>query len=196
MATTHPRDDTKAARVIAAFGDFHIGKMSGSQAKSGCGKIRNELWTSMNVDDGRRKKLLRFSKLGGATKRVFGWPGSRPIDPGDSRESLHDRAPARLFRGCGRGQSLRPVLVGLLNDVTYLSDLVDAHKGIHFREQFWQLVAKTLREATRNDQALPAVVRSEEHTSELQSLTNLVCRLLLEKKKNKAAGAHIHRNYT
>src|SRR5262249_61667347 len=28
-----------------------------------------------------------------------------------------------------------------------------------------------------------AQVRSEEHTSELQSLTNLVCRLLLEKKK-------------
>src|SRR5437016_10272506 len=28
-----------------------------------------------------------------------------------------------------------------------------------------------------------ARVRSEEHTSELQSLTNLVCRLLLEKKK-------------
>src|SRR5262249_58395820 len=28
-----------------------------------------------------------------------------------------------------------------------------------------------------------AGVRSEEHTSELQSLTNLVCRLLLEKKK-------------
>src|SRR5437016_8504447 len=29
----------------------------------------------------------------------------------------------------------------------------------------------------------PALGRSEEHTSELQSLTNLVCRLLLEKKK-------------
>src|SRR5262249_57883686 len=28
------------------------------------------------------------------------------------------------------------------------------------------------------------VHRSEEHTSELQSLTNIVCRLLLEKKKN------------
>src|SRR5262249_57188382 len=28
--------------------------------------------------------------------------------------------------------------------------------------------------------------RSEEHTSELQSLTNLVCRLLLEKKKKTA----------
>src|SRR2546427_6995790 len=31
--------------------------------------------------------------------------------------------------------------------------------------------------------------RSEEHTSELQSQSNLVCRLLLEKKKNKA---HTH----
>src|SRR5437016_6617214 len=29
-------------------------------------------------------------------------------------------------------------------------------------------------------------VRSEEHTSELQSLTNIVCRLLLEKKKKTA----------
>src|SRR5258706_9918077 len=29
----------------------------------------------------------------------------------------------------------------------------------------------------------PPLSRSEEHTSELQSLTNLVCRLLLEKKK-------------
>src|SRR2546427_4084137 len=28
-------------------------------------------------------------------------------------------------------------------------------------------------------------IRSEEHTSELQSQSNLVCRLLLEKKKNK-----------
>src|SRR2546430_13378465 len=28
------------------------------------------------------------------------------------------------------------------------------------------------------------VIRSEEHTSELQSQSNLVCRLLLEKKKN------------
>src|SRR5437016_10225097 len=31
--------------------------------------------------------------------------------------------------------------------------------------------------------ALALLLRSEEHTSELQSLTNLVCRLLLEKKK-------------
>src|SRR5258706_911491 len=32
--------------------------------------------------------------------------------------------------------------------------------------------------------------RSEEHTSELQSLTNLVCRLLLEKKKKSSTIIH------
>src|SRR5688572_32443067 len=35
------------------------------------------------------------------------------------------------------------------------------------------------------------VNRSEEHTSELQSQSNLVCRLLLEKKKNKIY-THLH----
>src|SRR2546430_8448001 len=35
------------------------------------------------------------------------------------------------------------------------------------------------------DAHLAHVVRSEEHTSELQSQSNLVCRLLLEKKKKK-----------
>src|SRR2546430_8776063 len=34
------------------------------------------------------------------------------------------------------------------------------------------------------DLALEEALRSEEHTSELQSQSNLVCRLLLEKKKN------------
>src|SRR5260370_26333563 len=37
----------------------------------------------------------------------------------------------------------------------------------------------------RANRQLPAKRRSEEHTSELQSHLNLVCRLLLEKKKNK-----------
>ena len=34
--------------------------------------------------------------------------------------------------------------------------------------------------------------RSEEHTSELQSLTNLVCRLLLEKKKHYPQSEPLH----
>src|SRR2546427_6580173 len=38
-------------------------------------------------------------------------------------------------------------------------------------------------EDRRRDESKRADVRSEEHTSELQSQSNLVCRLLLEKKK-------------
>src|SRR3989454_7788376 len=48
--------------------------------------------------------------------------------------------------------------------------------------------ARTACMATRSDASL--MVRSEEHTSELQSPCNLVCRLLLEKKKKKS----IHNN--
>src|SRR5205814_6596569 len=48
------------------------------------------------------------------------------------------------------------------------------------RLQIW-----ILRSAARYQRAH----RSEEHTSELQSLRHLVCRLLLEKKKNKATEA-------
>src|SRR5438270_6761039 len=36
-------------------------------------------------------------------------------------------------------------------------------------------------------------VRSEEHTSELQSQSNLVCRLLLEKKKNDQLNKHTNK---
>src|SRR5262249_58981930 len=41
------------------------------------------------------------------------------------------------------------------------------------------------RGTTRASAARAWCPRSEEHTSELQSLTNLVCRLLLEKKNNR-----------
>src|SRR5437016_10092095 len=40
--------------------------------------------------------------------------------------------------------------------------------------------------STQVDMSASSEDRSEEHTSELQSLTNLVCRLLLEKKKQEA----------
>src|SRR5256886_13305999 len=53
-----------------------------------------------------------------------------------------------------------------------------------------ELVAQLLgllHDVRREEDRLPAPAqfqRSEEHTSELQSQSNLVCRLLLEKKKN------------
>src|SRR2546425_3382278 len=44
--------------------------------------------------------------------------------------------------------------------------------------------------AERGDDA-PVPDRSEEHTSELQSLAYLVCRLLLEKKKRLSSAVHV-----
>src|SRR2546426_9075533 len=44
--------------------------------------------------------------------------------------------------------------------------------------------ARREHELARHEEVVGHAVRSEEHTSELQSPCNLVCRLLLEKKKN------------
>src|SRR5256886_9707706 len=46
----------------------------------------------------------------------------------------------------------------------------------------------------REEMANPLPYRSEEHTSELQSQSNLVCRLLLEKKKKIAYCLILHRS--
>src|SRR3989454_4039799 len=45
----------------------------------------------------------------------------------------------------------------------------------------WSMIRSTVEEAV----VVCSVPRSEEHTSELQSPCNLVCRLLLEKKKKR-----------
>src|SRR5262249_62333785 len=47
----------------------------------------------------------------------------------------------------------------------------------------FQNLHRNKRSMTLDLKSPKGVDRSEEHTSELQSLTNLVCRLLLEKKK-------------
>src|SRR2546429_6700045 len=44
--------------------------------------------------------------------------------------------------------------------------------------------------ATKPQKIAANVIRSEEHTSELQSRLHLVCRLLLEKKKTKTNTSH------
>src|SRR2546430_6297363 len=46
------------------------------------------------------------------------------------------------------------------------------------------------QDALRVLRKIPRDKRSEEHTSELQSQSNLVCRLLLEKKKNNQRTPH------
>src|SRR5258706_1641748 len=64
---------------------------------------------------------------------------------------------------------------------------VAAYRGVGRDVTGERRVERGLAEAKdRLERALEGGNRSEEHTSELQSLTNLVCRLLLEKKKRKA----------
>src|SRR2546430_11271750 len=58
---------------------------------------------------------------------------------------------------------------------------------VHLREDRTERRGR-VREARQDDRLarrVDSTVRSEEHTSELQSQSNLVCRLLLEKKKSK-----------
>src|SRR5688572_32731522 len=54
--------------------------------------------------------------------------------------------------------------------------------GKEFRDLLMQVQADVIRRLGR---LVAGENRSEEHTSELQSQSNLVCRLLLEKKKKK-----------
>src|SRR5688572_31848481 len=54
-----------------------------------------------------------------------------------------------------------------------------------------------MRQAQAVKKGVAHAGRSEEHTSELQSQSNLVCRLLLEKKKiHKAHTPYTHRQHT
>src|SRR2546430_10934441 len=54
-------------------------------------------------------------------------------------------------------------------------------------------VARAIWMSSSSSSAASAVeARSEEHTSELQSQSNLVCRLLLEKKKRPHRDRHTH----
>src|SRR3712207_6957201 len=86
--------------------------------------------------------------------------------------SLHDALPIFVLRGVARRlqTAVRP------------SDTVARLGG----DEFVVLVEQA------DPDAVEALARSEEHTSELQSRQYLVCRLLLEKKKNKRIQPTLH----
>src|SRR2546430_7364773 len=68
-----------------------------------------------------------------------------------------------LFRSVDREQQVARLQPRLLSGTAHVQ-IADEHCGLR-------------------QTPLPRLLRSEEHTSELQSQSNLVCRLLLEKKK-------------
>src|SRR5205823_9669280 len=91
-----------------------------------------------------------------------------PPDPQLSTLSLHDALPICLHRRLGHADVMGDLLVELA--------LGDHHED-----------AKLLRGEGRQpigELGILRTRRSEEHTSELQSLAYLVCRLLLEKKND------------
>src|SRR5690606_41475359 len=88
--------------------------------------------------------------------------------------SLHDALPISWKR-------LRGMDIGLTNPTVVLWAAVDPDGRLVIYDEFYRTGA----------------TRSEEHTSELQSRENLVCRLLLEKKKtnvehNSTVCMHFH----
>src|SRR2546425_4440881 len=76
----------------------------------------------------------------------------------------------------------------------FRSDVNRLHGVEHFRATLGQQVHEPRRDPGRDD-SRAVHIRSEEHTSELQSLAYLVCRLLLEKKKKNIIKLSIDTNY-
>src|SRR5256886_7493101 len=79
-----------------------------------------------------------------------------------------------LFRSRDPHQVPHPALVKRLERVPFEHAVLE----IAGQELAFRIVA-------RESEGCLGEIRSEEHTSELQSQSNLVCRLLLEKKKKK-----------
>src|SRR5437016_9281873 len=100
-------------------------------------------------------------------------------DVGDVRAPavVFERAKRGIHNGDGKISVVRAELTGLSGSTT-------------FRKHF-ELLAKHVTFGNFQFFARSSKCRSEEHTSELQSLTNLVCRLLLEKKNYSTASLSV-----
>src|SRR5689334_24821861 len=80
-----------------------------------------------------------------------------------------------LFRSCGAAHQRKPVRFGG----------VRIEQAVIDRRTFFFVFGGAPTARSNGKRRLTCEHRSEEHTSELQSQFHLVCRLLLEKKKNK-----------
>src|SRR5205807_8152099 len=95
--------------------------------------------------------------------------------PEASTLSLHDALPI-----CSRNVALE--IAGRFADKSRTFGYLRYRAGRNHGD-FTDFVTENVEPQGKKHFAGPVFVRSEEHTSELQSPCNLVCRLLLEKKK-------------
>src|SRR5688572_31258122 len=122
-----------------------------------------------NISEGRRPEILEA-----AVAAMKGVPGLRVLDVQSDKD--HNRSVLTLV---GDQASLKEGLLALFEVATSRIDL-RTHQGEHPRVGAVDVVPFIpIEGATMKD---CVALRSEEHTSELQSQSNLVCRLLLEKK--------------
>src|ERR1035441_10777395 len=87
---------------------------------------------------------------------------------GLGRKMLHE-VEQMIHRNHGLGERLGGGIVGPVNDQGFADDVATGHEA----------------PVPAVERGIAVIARSEEHTSELQSLRHLVCRLLLEKKKTR-----------
>src|SRR5690606_39551322 len=106
--------------------------------------------------------LLSLSQCYGSHRDLHSFPTRRSSDLGSCAQVGKD---VHLSGGVGLGGVLEPATANpvIIEDGAFIGSRCIVVEGV-----------RVGREA----------VRSEEHTSELQSRENLVCRLLLEKKKH------------
>src|SRR2546426_7166090 len=83
---------------------------------------------------------------------------------------VRERGPGREVRHADRSEAVGPDAPLAEHELRPSAQRGDEEAGVHVET---------------HEPAAPCEGRSEEHTSELQSPCNLVCRLLLEKKKKK-----------
>src|SRR5438034_7835423 len=106
--------------------------------------------------------------------------GAGPAWPAGARRGLLGAAPclARRHHLIPWGPELRQTSV-------IRGDFGPGRKGSAWPMWSWSAPSGATRARERSSIGSPSRPRSEEHTSELQSHSDLVCRLLLEKKKKK-----------
>src|SRR5699024_12068837 len=111
---------------------------------------------------------------------VAGLAGIRfdPQDPAAIDEALAALGPAAKFVGATIKTNANPTQLDAGYKANVIPGGASAAVDLRFLPGEEKLAMDTIRELVGPN------VRSEEHTSELQSRFDLVCRLLLEKKKN------------
>src|SRR5215467_420475 len=143
--------------------------------EDGCHRFRQR-------EGGRPKRLHRVSL----------WRACGPLEPGAPRRRsppVVAWSPRRTARGGPAALRRRPYRRGKFAPAGSAGESdrrPPRHNGFRSRAgSIWSRSRRFARGVAKGLRRPGAIHRSEEHTSELQSPCNLVCRLLLEKKKKK-----------